>query len=133
MPGSEVSGVGEARPEGLVTLIVGAVGRSGGGRSARSTVPAPAAQWSCRWSSEGPGPVLAGPPGELGEADLTLSLSPQDAELVRQGRLAPSVAFMQGRLKTAGDNALLLSVLSWTNTPAFAHALAGWEAGAGGP
>jgi hypothetical protein len=59
---------------------------------------------------------------------LTLTLSPADAELVRQGRLSPSVAFMQGRLKTSGDNALLLRVLAWSATDAFAPALAAWSA-----
>ena len=69
------------------------------------------------------GPVSVGCPGE---ADLSFTLSPADAELVRQGRLAPSVAFMQGRLKTSGDNGLVLSVLAWSATDAFAPALAGW-------
>ena len=55
---------------------------------------------------DGPGPVSAGLPGRAGPE---LTLSPADAEMVRQGQLAPSVAFMQGRLKTSGDNALLLS------------------------
>ncbi len=35
--------------------------------------------------------------------------------------LSPSVAFMQGRLKTSGDNGLLLSVLAWSATGAFAR------------
>ncbi len=63
-----------------------------------------------------------------GEPDLTLTLSPADAELVRQAQLLPSVAFMQGRLKTSGDNALLLAVLAWSATGAFAAALATWSA-----
>jgi len=62
---------------------------------------------------------------------LALSLSPTDAALVKEGKLAPSVAFMQGRLKTSGDNALLLRVLEWTATPAFPAALAAWEADVG--
>jgi len=40
---------------------------------------------------------------------------------------------MQGRLKTSGDNALLLGVLSWTATPAFSAALAAWSAEPPGP
>ena len=71
-------------------------------------------------------------PGCEGEPDLTLGLSPEDARLVGQGQLAPSVAFMQGRLKTSGDNALLLRVLAWTTTPAFASLLAECQAGLGG-
>jgi hypothetical protein len=123
---------GAARPIGLVTLIVGETGRSSGPR-ARARRPAGAGpgpgapqdltQWSSRWSPEGPGPVT---PGCGGEPDLTLSLNPDDAQLVMEGQLAPSVAFMQGRLKTSGDNALLLRVLEWSATPAFADALRSW-------
>jgi hypothetical protein len=58
---------------------------------------------------------------------LSLGLGPEDAELVRRGQLAPSVAFMQGRLKTSGDNDLLLRVLKWSATPGFSGALAAWE------
>lgn len=138
---------------GLVTVIVGDMGRSSGARgrtrrpaAAGATAQGPTAQgptaqgptaqgptgeeappgprqWSCQWFGEGPGPVF---PGCDGEPALTLTLSPGDAELIRQGRLAPSVAFMQGRLKTSGDNSLLLRALAWSATPAFASALASW-------
>ena len=123
-------------PTGLVTLIVGDFGRTG--PAARSRRPAAAsgtealdgsqqgpAQWSCQWSADGPGPVTAGCEGE---PDLTLTLGTDDARSVRDGRLEPSVAFMQGRLKTSGDNGLLLRVLSWTATRAFSAALAAWSA-----
>ncbi len=124
----------EAGTTGLVTLVVGDIGRAGA--AGRSRRPAPAsdsqatsspqlgpAQWSCQWSADGPGPVS---PGSDGEADLTLTLSPDDARAVKDGQLDPSVAFMQGRLKTSGDNALLLRVLEWTATAAFASALSSW-------
>jgi hypothetical protein len=98
----------------LVKLSVGDVGR----------VPArnrkPVQEWSWQWSDGGPAGLVAGCPSE---ADLALSISPEDALAVKDGRLAPSVAFMQGRLKTAGDNALLLDVLRWTTTPEFMSAL----------
>ncbi len=82
------------------------------------------AQRSWHWSDDGPGtPVTAGPT----ESDLALALSPDDAQLVGRGELEPSVAFMQGRLKTSGDNALLLRVLAWTTTPAFTPARAEWS------
>ena len=122
----------------LVTLIVGEIGRSNtqrgrgrrpGGAAAAAVSGGPDSpatrQWSCQWAPDGPGPVA---PGCDGEPDLTLSLSPGDAALVRQGQLAPSVAFMQGRLKTSGDNGLLLEVLAWTATPAFETALRSWAA-----
>jgi hypothetical protein len=129
------------RPTGLVTLIVGDFGRTG--PAARSRRPAPVsgtealpgsqlgpAQWSCQWSTDGPGPVTVGCEGD---PDLTLTLGTDDARSVRDGRLEPSVAFMQGRLKTSGDNALLLRVLSWTATPAFSAALSSWSAEPPGP
>jgi SCP-2 sterol transfer family len=114
-------------PGGLVTLVVGEIGRSSS-RSRRAppagavakAAPPELAQWSCRWSDRGPGPVS---PGCDSEPDLTLSITPGDAQTLRDGRLAPSVAFMQGRLKTSGDNALLLRVLAWSATDAFAEAL----------
>jgi hypothetical protein len=122
----------------LVTLVVGEIGRSNAqrGRGRRPAGAGAAAgpgetdgpgtrQWSCQWGPDGPGPVA---PGGDGDADLTLSLSPGDADLVRQGQLAPSVAFMQGRLKTSGDNGLLLEVLAWTATPAFGTAMRSWAA-----
>jgi hypothetical protein len=128
----------------LVTLIVGETGKSSGSRArARrpagegaaaprgGTLEAPPpgpVQWSCGWGEDGPGPVT---PGCDGEPDLTLGLSPDDARSVQQGQLAPSVAFMQGRLKTSGDNELLLRVLAWTATPAFQASLAAWAGGHG--
>jgi hypothetical protein len=132
MGGSEGDGAGRAGA-GLVTLIVGETGRSGSGRGRGRRAPggAPEAapdeapgvsQWSWRWASDGPEPGSLAP-GCDGEPDLTLALSPDDARSVRDGELAPSVAFMQGRLKTTGDNGLLLRVLAWTATPAFAAAL----------
>jgi SCP-2 sterol transfer family len=126
-------------PSGLVTFIVGDPSRATGSRSrsSRSTKNASRldanlesspksgpAEWTFQWSADGPGPLL---PSHDADPDLTLALSPDDAELVRNGQLDPSVAFMQGRLKTSGDNALLLSILAWTTTPAFTDALAAWS------
>lgn len=125
----------EAGQAGLVTLIVGETGRSGGARArARrgaggpgqgegEATPPTVRQWSSQWAGDEPGPVTH---GAGGEPALTLALSPEDARLVMRGELAPSVAFMQGRLKTSGDNGLLLKVLAWTATPAFAATLAAW-------
>ena len=131
---STEAGFARPAPCGLVTLIVGDVGRTGAGarsrRPSQARAPEPVAgpetgpaQWSCQWSADGPGPVSS---GLEGEADLTLTLSPDDARAVKDGQLDPSVAFMQARLKTSGDNALLLSVLKWTATAAFASSLSSW-------
>lgn len=100
---------------------MGALGRT---RAKRSPQDETQALYVCEWTADGPSGVRAlTAEGAAPPATLALSLSPQDAELIRRGDLAPSVAFMQGRLKTAGDNALLLDVLSWTSTSAFAKAL----------
>lgn len=111
---------------GLVVLQVADTGRQ---RSRRAPAAAGAASgtglvWSCPWGPDGPGGVSAGCEGE---PSLTLVLSPDDAEQVRRGELAPSVAFMQGRLKTTGDNELLLVVLEWSARAGLAEALAKWE------
>lgn len=117
-------------PGGLVTLIVGEVGRSGSSRS-RSRPAANSAQerkapsqWSCQWSGDAPGPLVAAPEGE---PDLTLTIGTDDARLIMQGQLEPSVAFMQGKLKSSGDNALLLRILAWSATPALAKAISAWS------
>lgn len=68
-----------------------------------------------RWEDGRPAEATVPGPG----ADLTLTLPAEDVDAVVAGRLAPSVAYMQGRLKTAGDNRLLLAVLAATATPAF--------------
>ena len=128
----------------LVTLVIGDTGRgrAAGARPNRQS-PGPAragaapaeggapagdaapsggpAQYSWRWED---GLARDFAPGCEGEPDLVLTISPHDAELVRGGELAPSVAFMQGRLKTAGDNALLLQLLAFSATPGFSDLLA---------
>lgn len=79
--------------------------------------------------AQGVGPFVArlvdGRPVEIrvespGQVDLTLTLTAADAGAVLDGSLAPSVAFMQGRLRTAGDNGLLLGVLAGTAGAGFA-------------
>ena len=44
--------------------------------------------------------------------DLTLTVTYPDGAAMAAGELDPSVAFMQGRLKTAGDPGLVLDVLA---------------------
>lgn len=43
---------------------------------------------------------------ETGAADVTISMSPEDFIGLRQGRLDPMMAFMQGKMKIEGDMAL---------------------------
>jgi putative sterol carrier protein len=61
---------------------------------------------------------LAG--GPLADADVSLTLPLDDAVAVQQGELAPTVAFMQGRMKTAGDPGKLLELLEHTVGPGYA-------------
>ncbi len=144
-PKAPATGPTADAPAGLVTLIVGDVGRAGSrsrarsagsraeitkgeepaGRSSGAKDDKTLSQWCCRWSSDGPGPLL---PGCDGEPDLTLTIGTDDAYRVRRGELDPSVAFMQGKLKSTGDNALLLSILDWSATPAYTKALVDWAA-----
>jgi hypothetical protein len=106
--------------ERLVALVIGDTGRS---RRADAMAPA---EYRWRWQGSQPEPLGdTGSAEAAGDADLTLRLSAEDARLVQEGRLEPSVAFMQGRLKAEGDHALLLRVLAWSATPAFRQALAG--------
>ena len=59
------------------------------------------------------------------DADVTFTLAAADAEELAAGRLSPSVAFMQGRLKTSGDPGLVIAFLAATATPAFEQWLGG--------
>jgi len=58
--------------------------------------------------------------GGLPDADVSLTVPLDDAVAIQRGELAPSVAFMQGRLKTAGDPGKLLELLGHTATPGYA-------------
>jgi len=51
-------------------------------------------------------------PGADATAAVTLTFTRADADAVVAGELDPSVAFMRGRMKTAGDPGLVLQVLA---------------------
>jgi putative sterol carrier protein len=68
--------------------------------------------------------VSGGPDGEVrlgvvDEPDLVLTTTADDARALLDGTLDANVAFMQGRLKTAGDNAVLLRILPQTRSREF--------------
>ena len=65
---------------------------------------------------------VAAAAGSLSDATVAVTLSYDDMVAVVRGELAPSVAFMQGRMKTAGDPGVLLDVLSATARPAYGAA-----------
>jgi hypothetical protein len=79
---------------------------------------APRKEVSFHWRYEAGRPVGGGQ-GNGGDPELALSLGVADAPEVLSGRVEPSVAFMRGRLKAAGDGALLLAFLSSTTSPGF--------------
>ena len=69
--------------------------------------------------------VSGGPDGDVhlgavgDEPALVLTTTAPAARAMLDGTLDPNVAYMQGRLKTAGDSALLLRLLPGTRSEAF--------------
>lgn len=57
------------------------------------------------------GAVREAAPGPPAAADVTLTTTWADAVRMQRGELDPAAAFMQGRLKAAGDMRRLLAVL----------------------
>ncbi|HZP27701.1 MAG TPA: SCP2 sterol-binding domain-containing protein [Acidimicrobiia bacterium] len=57
--------------------------------------------------------------GVAADAPLTVTLQHPDAVAIEAGELDASVAYMQGRLKAAGDTGLLLQLLLLTRSPAY--------------
>ena len=57
-------------------------------------------------------------PGAGEGSDASVALTVEDARAVLDGDLDPSVAFMQGRMKAAGDMGLVLDVLALAATDA---------------
>lgn len=62
------------------------------------------------------GRVVGGGVGPAPAADVSVTVSAADARAMLAGRLDPSVAFMSGRLKTAGDNGRVLLLLAGWST-----------------
>ena len=62
------------------------------------------------WSYEGGRPGR-GTPGAAPGATVSFTILEPDARALLAGELDPSVAFMRGRLKTAGDPGLVLALL----------------------
>jgi hypothetical protein len=95
------------RPAGDATGVVAVeVSGSGGG-----------SYWR-RWTSGVPAGNGVGKPDE--PADLTLGLTVAEARAYWRGEWSPSVAYMRGQLKTAGNGALLLALLAASAGPEWA-------------
>lgn len=57
--------------------------------------------------------------GSLDDAELTLTLSYEDAKKIQTGELDAQTAFMQGRIKAEGNMAKLLALMPITNSPEY--------------
>ncbi|HEX2063798.1 MAG TPA: SCP2 sterol-binding domain-containing protein, partial [Acidimicrobiales bacterium] len=57
--------------------------------------------------------------GELPDPEITLTVAYEDAMKIQQGELDANAAFMQGRVKVAGNMAKLMSLLPVTNSPEY--------------
>jgi predicted lipid carrier protein YhbT len=74
------------------------------------------------------GKLLESRLGVLEDAEVTLTLPYAESVAIAQGELDPNVAFMQGRMKVAGDTGKVLQLLPLTRSPeyvAFQDALRG--------
>jgi alkyl sulfatase BDS1-like metallo-beta-lactamase superfamily hydrolase len=104
--------VAEFLTDAWVAELVGtgaAPGATGSLQVVLTGAPDGDAKWHARLDD---GVVTEAALGTAPAPDLTLTLSYADATAMVAGDLDPSVAFMQGRMKTAGDPGLVLDVLS---------------------
>jgi hypothetical protein len=65
------------------------------------------------------GKLLESQVGEVTDADFTLTLSYDDSVKVQQGELDANAAFMQGRMKVAGNMGKLMQLMPLTNSPEY--------------
>jgi predicted lipid carrier protein YhbT len=57
--------------------------------------------------------------GKLDDPDITLTLSYEDSVKIQKDELDANAAFMQGRMKVAGDMGKFLHLLPITNSPEY--------------
>jgi putative sterol carrier protein len=57
--------------------------------------------------------------GEDANADFTMTLTYEDSVKVQNGELDANAAFMQGRMKVAGNMAKLMQLMPLTNSPEY--------------
>ena len=72
-----------------------------------------------RWHVQVRGGTVTAEAGGVPDADVALTSTYDVAVAILRGDLAPSVAFMQGRMKTAGDPGKLLELLRSTAGPGY--------------
>jgi alkyl sulfatase BDS1-like metallo-beta-lactamase superfamily hydrolase len=57
--------------------------------------------------------------GDLPDAEVTMTMTYDDSMKVQKGELDANAAFMQGRVKVAGNMAKLMALLPLTNAPEY--------------
>jgi putative sterol carrier protein len=65
------------------------------------------------------GKLLESALGTVDDVDFTLTLTYEDSVKVQQGDLDANAAFMQGRMKVAGNMGKLMQLLPLTNSPEY--------------
>jgi putative sterol carrier protein len=65
------------------------------------------------------GKLLESKLGELSDADFTMTETYDDAKKIQRGELDANAAFMQGRIKVAGNMAKLMALMPLTNAPEY--------------
>jgi putative sterol carrier protein len=65
------------------------------------------------------GKLLESALGTIDDADITLTLTYEDSVKVQHGELDANAAFMQGRMKVAGNMAKLMQLMPLTNSPEY--------------
>jgi alkyl sulfatase BDS1-like metallo-beta-lactamase superfamily hydrolase len=57
--------------------------------------------------------------GEIGDADFTMTMTYEDSVKVQKGELDANAAFMQGRVKVAGNMGKLMTLMPLTMSPEY--------------
>lgn len=57
--------------------------------------------------------------GEVSDEDFTMTLSYDDSVKIQKGELDANAAFMQGRMKVAGNMGKLMQLMPLTNSPEY--------------
>ena len=65
------------------------------------------------------GQLLESALGALDDADFTMTLSYADSVKIQNGELDANAAFMQGRMKVAGNMGKLMQLMPLTNSPEY--------------
>ena len=65
------------------------------------------------------GKLLDSQMGDLADADFSMSMTYDDALKIQHQELDPNAAFMQGRIKVAGNMGKLMSLMPLTQSPEY--------------